>query len=199
MAVDRRQIAQFVKGVLKHGTPDWIRFPKDYRAMVDEWRKECRENLLAECRAYRDGDQLLLTDPAGRRVNIMPAAEFMKRLRTAGLTCFSHDSQLEDGSASLFVLTSTPTGGEFQPMVSIQVPLMWEWSLMRIDPRTNLPSGFRDIGWRSAVLALIKNGVFTEERAHQIFGAPRVATISRIYRRELFLYRNGRNQNVKAA
>lgn len=199
MSVDRRQVARFIKEVLKSGTPDWYRFPRDYKAMVDEWHREAQENLWAECRAYKDGEQETLSNIAGRRVNIMSAAEFMRRLRAAGLTCFSHDSELKDGTASLFVLMPTINGGEFEPMASIQVPLMWEWTTMRIDPVTNLPCGWRDIGWRSAVLSLIKSGALTEEQADRIFGKPRVASVSRIHRRLLFHYRNGGNRNATKA
>lgn len=190
MSVDRRQVAEFVKNVLKGGTPRWLSHPEEYKAMVQEWHREAHENLLAECSAYKTQDQEILADPAGRRVNIMAAAEFMQKLRTAGLTCFSHDSTLADGSASLFALHSTPRGGEFEPVCSIQVPLMWEWSTIRLDPRTNLPSGFRDIGWRSAVRCLITQGVWTEAYAHKVFGAPRVCRQSTIYRRMLWEYRN---------
>ena len=199
MAVDRGQVTHFVKELLKSGTPDWIRFPRHYKAMVDEWHKEAHENLMAEARAYQVDDQETLSDPAGRRVNPMVAAFFMSRLRKAGLTCFSHDSRLQDRSASLFVLLPTGAGGQFEPICSIQVPIMWEWSLLRIDPRTNLPTGFRDIGWRSAVRCLIVKGALTEQRAHQIFGEPRISIVSRRYRRQLWEYRNERSRRQNAA
>jgi hypothetical protein len=162
--------------------------------MVNEWHRKAQEDLWDECRAYKAQDQDFLSDPRGRRVNPILAATFMRKLRNAGLTCFSHDSQLNDGSASLFVLMPTANGGEFQPMASIQVPIMWEWTTLRIDPKTNIASGFRDIGWRSAVRSLIKNKVFTEARAHEIFGKPREASVSRIYRRLLCEYRNGQKR-----
>ena len=189
MSIDLRETRQFVKNVLKSGTPKWYSHPQDYKAMVDEWHRQAQENLWAECRAYKAQDQEFLSVP--RRENLMASAVFMRKLRQAGLTCFSHDSQLGDGSASLFVLMPTVTGGEFQPMCSIQVPLMWEWSTIRIDPVTNLPQGFRDIGWRSAVRCLIVNGALTEDQAHAIFGKPREASVSRIYRRLLCEHRNG--------
>ena len=191
MAIDRRSVEHTVKELLKNGTPKWVSHPEDYRGMVNEWHAQAKQNLLEECRAYRYQDQALLANPEGRRVNMMPAAVFMRKLRAAGLTCFSHDSQLADGSASLFVLMPTPRGGEFEPVSSIQVPLMWEWSTIRLDPRTELPSGFRDIGWRSAVRCLITRGALTEEQAHAIFGAPRESYVSRIYRRMLCEHRNG--------
>jgi hypothetical protein len=199
MAVDQKQAMEFIQRVLRNGTPDWMRFPQHYKAMVDEWHREAQENLLAECSSYKTQDQDILADPAGRRVNMMAAAVFMRKLRNAGLRCFSHDSELRDGSASLFALHSTPRGGEFEPVCSIQVPLMWEWSTIRVDPKTNLPSGFRDIGWRSAVRCLITQGVWTEEHAHRVFGAPRVCRQSTIYRRMLWEYRNAakwRNYNA---
>lgn len=191
MSVNKRETLQVIKQLLKNGTPDWVRFPKDYKALADEWQKEAQQNLWDECYEYKTQDQDELADVRGRRVNIMAAAVFMRKLRSAGLTCFSHDSQLMDHSASLFV---TPPGKErigFIPICSIQVPLMWEWSLLRIDPRTNLASGFRDIGWRSAVRCLITNGVWSEEKAHQVFGEPRIAAVSRRYRRMLYEHRNG--------
>jgi hypothetical protein len=198
MGVDKRETLHLIKDLLKGGTPKWYAHPEDYKAMVDEWHKEAHQNLMAECRDYKVDDQDSLANPAGRRVNIMPAAVFMRKLRTeGGLTCFSHDSTLKDGSASLFVLMPTKNGGEFKPMCSIQVPLMWEWSLLRLDPRTGLPSGFRDIGWRSAVRCLIFNGALTEKRAHEIFGKPRICAVSRRYRRMLFDFNNNmRRQNA---
>jgi hypothetical protein len=189
MSVDRRQVEQFVKEVLKSGTPKWVSHPEDYRQMVKEYHEQARENLLDECRMYKCQDQDFLAIP--RRENLMSAAVFMRKLRDAGLTCFSHDSTLGDGTASLFVLMPTENGGQFKPMCSIQVPLMWEWSTIRLDPATQLPAGFRDIGWRSAVRCLITNGALTEDQAHVIFGKPREASVSRIYRKMLCEHRNG--------
>ena len=91
----------------------------------------------------------------------------------------------------MFVLMPTANGGEFRPISSIQVPLMWEWSLIRLDPKTQLPSGFRDIGWRSALRCLITKGALTEEQAHAVFGAPGEGAASRIYRKMLGEHRNG--------
>jgi hypothetical protein len=189
MPVDLRQVEIFVQEVLKHGTPRWYSHPQEYKQMVAEWHAEARENLLRECRAYKAQDQEFLATP--RRVNLMPAAVFMRKLRGAGLTCFSHDSSLGDGSASLFVLVPTENGGEFKPICSIQVPLMWEWSTIRIHPVTQLPDGFRDIGWRSAVRCLISDGVLTEDQADAIFSKPSDGAVSRIYRRLLYEDRNG--------
>lgn len=191
MPVDRRQVSDFIKEVLKHGTPDWIRWPEDYRHLADEWHQQARENLLEECERYQTQDQQFLSDEKMSRVNMMQAATFMKKLRDNGVKCFSHDSQLRDGSASLSAVT--PDGVEAKSIVSIQVPWMWEWSLLRIDPTTNLPNGFRDIGWRSAVLALIKNGVLSERKAYDIFGRP-IGPRGRIFRRMVHEYRNGKDR-----
>lgn len=198
MAVDIRQAKHFIKEVLKGGTPGWISRPWEYRSMVDEFHREAAENLMWECRFWHIDEQISLADPAGRRVNIMTAAEFMKNLRSAGLTCFSHDSTLQDHTASLFVLMPTVNGGEFKPVCSIQVPLMWEWSLIRLDPRTGLVNGFRDIGWRSAVRCLIMMGALGEERAYEIFGRPRISRVSLLHRRHLYEYRNGKDRKRAA-
>jgi hypothetical protein len=199
MAVDRREAMRFIKGVLKNGTPDWIRFPQHYKALADEWTREARQNLHEECYDYKVQDQDDLADPAGRRVNMMAAAVFMRKARSAGLTCFSHDSQLADRTASFFVLMPTARGGEFKPMCSIQVPLMWEWSLLRIDPQTNLATGFRDIGWRSAVRVMVEQGALTESKAHEVFGEPRISIVSSRYRRMLWEHRNRRSKHQNAA
>ena len=199
MAVDKKETLELIKRLLKGGTPDWYRFPQDYKRLVQEWHAEAQENLWLECRRYKVDDQDDLADPAGRYVNIMSAARFMAKLRNARLTCFSHDSPLRDHSASLFVLMPTRAGGEFRPMCSLQTPLMYEWSLLRIDAKTNLPTGFKNIGWRSAVLSLIRNGALTEDRAHQIFGKPRISVVSKRYRRILWEFRNGAYQCAKAA
>jgi hypothetical protein len=191
MAVDLAQVGNFVKNVLKSGTPKWVSHPEDYKAMVDEWHKQAQENLWSECRKFKFEDQDLLADVTERRVNPMMAAMFMKKLRNAGLSCFSHDSPLMDHSASLFVWMPTPKGGEYQPMCSIQVPIMWEWTTIKLDPNTLLPEGFRDIGWRSAVRCLIEREALTEDQAHAIFGKPRIAPVSRRYRRMLHEIRNG--------
>jgi ribosomal protein S21 len=193
MGVDRKQTLRLIKELLKGGTPDWYRFPQDYKAKVDEWHKEARENLLAECREYRFQDQDFLASP--RRTNMLTAAAFMRKLRAGGVKCFSHDSTLGDSSASLFALK----GQEFIPVCSIQVPQMWEWTCIRLDPKTQLPSGFRDIGWRSAVKCLITEGVLTERRAHEIFGKPAEGAVSRIYRRQLWDFRNQRSKQKNAA
>jgi hypothetical protein len=194
MSVNRKETLHLIKEMLKGGTPDWYRFPHHYKAMVDEWHKQARENLLAECSAYKVDDQDLLAKVAERRVNMMRSAAFMKKLRTAGVRCFSHSSQLNDGTASLFAVIKQ--GMDAQPICSIQVPMMWEWSTLRIDPATDLPSGFRDIGWRSAVKCLIVQGALTEAHAHEIFGEPRNTRVSRVYRRILFDHRNDRRQNA---
>lgn len=197
MAVDMKQVHGFVKGVLKHGTPRWLSHPRDYTGMVNEWHAKVREDLQRECLEYRSEEQDELSETRGRRVNMMAAAVFMRKLRTEGkLTCYSHDSVLNDGSASLFVLLPTSQGGVFVPMASIQVPLMWEWTTMRIDENTGLAVGYRDIGWRSAVCSLIKNGALTEEKAHRIFGKPREFSGSKYYRRQLFEIRNGGKRNA---
>ena len=46
MAVDKKETLELIKRLLKGGTPDWYRFPQDYKSMVDEWHKEAQQNLL---------------------------------------------------------------------------------------------------------------------------------------------------------
>jgi hypothetical protein len=196
MSVDRRQVAAFVKEVLKHGTPDWIRFPEDYKRAAQEWDKQVREDLIRECRQYRNQDQDILADVKARRGNPMRASMFMKKLRAAGIKCFSHMSELNDGTASLFCVT--PDNVVAEPVCSIQVPVMWEWTTIRMDPRTQLASGYRDIGWRSAMLGLIKKRVLSEDEAYKIFGRPRVSRVSKVWRKQLHAWKNGEDRKNAA-
>ncbi len=193
MGVNRKQTLEVIQQLLKGGTPKWYSHPEDYKAMVDEWHKAAHENLIADAYAYRNSHQEILTNPAGRRVNMMPAAVFMRKLRVEGkLTCFSADSQLKNGTASLVVFLPDFQGGHWEPICSIQVPLMWEWTTLRVDPKTGIADTVRDVGWRSSVEWLIRKGALTEERAHEIFGAPRMWRGSTIYREKLHLHRNGK-------
>jgi hypothetical protein len=192
MPVDRRQVSAFVKEVLKHGTPDWIKFPEDYKYAAQEWDKSVREDLIRDCMQYRNQDQEVLSDVKARRGNPMRASMFMKKLRAAGIKCFSQMSQLNDGTASLFCLT--PDSLIPEPICTIQVPMMWEWTTIRMDPRTNLPNGYRDVGWRSSQLGLIRKRVLTEEQSYKIFGRPRVSRVSKVWRKQLHAWKNGENR-----
>lgn len=79
--------------------------------------------------------------------------------------------------------------GEYRRIEKLQVPIGPEWTLMRFD-EYNVPINEEFHGWRSAVLALIREGVITEAQADKAFGKPIENAASSFYRQQLAEYRN---------
>jgi hypothetical protein len=179
--------ASTIRELLKDGTPDWVSHPEHYRAMAEEDKAMHRENTLRMAAEYAVEDQDLFTDEESRKVNIMHAVDFMRKLRAAGVKCFSHDSQLRNGTAGLHAIVPGDGGAQCTFIATMQVPFMCEWSVIKTDAYGAM-TGFKYIGWRDSVLALIRKRVLTEEKAHEIFGPPRGAA-SRRYRRLLKEFR----------
>jgi hypothetical protein len=71
----------------------------------------------------------------------------------------------------------------------MQIPAMVEWSILNLD-KHGLPAGEGYRGYRTAIAQLIKKGVLTEKKAHEIFGKSTEGTVSRRYRRSLHAIRN---------
>jgi hypothetical protein len=178
-----------IKEILKDGTPDWVSHPEHYRQMAEEDRQAHLENARRAAAHYKVRGQDILADFGTRFVNIMSATEFMRKLRSAGVTCWSHESQLRNGTAGLHCVTQSWNGAKPIYVASIQVPWMCEWTIVRTDAH-GLVTGFRFIGWRDAVKALITKKVLTEAQAHKVFGAPREAAVSSLYREDLKAFRN---------
>jgi hypothetical protein len=90
----------------------------------------------------------------------------------------------------LFAQVPQPDGSKkYERVDKLQVPLGPEWSLIRFDDY-GVPIGEKFHGWRTAVLALIKARVITEEQAHKAFGKPVENAASSFYREQLFHLRN---------
>jgi hypothetical protein len=179
-----------VKEILKHGTPDWVTRPEDYKAFAKEAYAASKERSDAQVAGYQMDDQIILTDAALSMVNPMSAKQFIAKLRANGLQCGSVESPMHNGTASLVAVVPTTQGSKPKFVNSIQVPWMYEWSLMKLDDH-NLPNGYRYVGWRDAVAQLVELGIWTEQKAHKVFGAPSDCSArSSRYRRSLWLHRN---------
>lgn len=185
---DIKNTQESIKKLLANGTPNWIRFPEDYRAYVKESfaaEKEVSDNQVAR---YKMEDQDLLIDLKARFVNIMSTKEFIRKLRINGIKCFTVYNGLP-ATVGLWVIVPTKQGLDAIYVSYLQVPAMIEWSILRLD-RHHLPNGEDYRGWRTVLSEMIRKKVITEERAHEIFGKPTDSIVSRRYRRTLWAYRN---------
>ena len=167
------------------GTPDWVSHPEEYKAFVKESFAAEKEASDEQVESYKMDGQDLLTDEKPRKVHIIQTRDFIKRLRDNGIKCFTVDN----GLANTVALWAA-RGQQMIYIAYLQVPAMYEWSILRLD-RHNLPAGEKFRGWRTVLAQLIVKDVLTEETAHKIFGKPTGGHVSSRYRKTLWLRRNG--------
>jgi hypothetical protein len=77
----------------------------------------------------------------------------------------------------------------WQYVCAVQCGYMPEYSVMTFDEH-GLPLAEKYRGWRTVLLRLVTQGFVSEERVHQVFGAPPSNAASRRYREHLWRYRN---------
>jgi hypothetical protein len=177
-----------IKELLKDGTPDWVRFPQDYKQYAKEtfaYDKETSDNMVRE---YQIEDQEQLIDFKARNVNIRSSKELILTLREAGVPCVAIYNGWP-GQAGLWAFVPTNHGPDVRYITYIQIPAMIEWDVLRLDEHF-LPAGLDYRGWRSVLVELVKKGVMTEERMHEVFGKPTDSIVSRKYRRSLYEFRH---------
>jgi hypothetical protein len=177
-----------IKELLKHGTPDWVRRPREYIQFAKEsfaYDKEQSDSLVA---AYKHDDQDILTNFKARYINPINTRVFIEKLRANGIKCFTIFAG-QPFQVGLWVVMPTKQGGRPVYICYMQIPAMVEWSILNLD-KHGLPAGEGYRGWRTVVAQLIKKGVLTEKKAHQIFGKPTEGIVSRRYRRSLHAIRN---------
>lgn len=183
---DLKTTRQSIKQLLSGGTPNWIRFPADYKAFVRESFQAEKEQSDSQVSEYRMDDQELLTDAKPRMVNIIMTRDFIKKLRDNGVRCFT----LYNGMPQTVGLWACrPNSQEMVYVAYLQVPCMYEWSILRLD-RHNLPNGEDYRGWRTVLVQLIEKGILTEKQTDKIFGKVTDSVVSRRYRRSLYNFRN---------
>jgi hypothetical protein len=188
---DLKTTRETIKQLLANGTPNWVRFPQDYKAFVKESFAREKEISDTMAKAYQIEDQDILANPEGRKVNATPTRAFIQKLRDNGVRCFTIDNGFPPQTVALWAIR--PGSDEAIYVCYLQVPAMYEWSVLKLD-RHNVPSGEDFRGWRTVVSQLIIKDILSEERAHQIFGKPVLNKISRVYRRTLYFHRNRKRQ-----
>jgi len=198
-----------LKELYKDGTPAWIARPKEFRQYAVDCYLADKEESDAMVAQYRMEDQEELTDRKARLVNVMGTRDFIEKLRSNGVHCFTYQVPPGEGTPKELLNTvglwcEVPTernlghewnGHKHQYICYLQIPAMHEWSLLRLDDH-KLPIGEAHRGWRTVLSQLILKGVLTEEKAHLIFGKPS-GPQSLKYRRTLHDFRNGRYPNER--
>lgn len=176
-----------IQQILAGGTPNWIKWPEDYRAFVRESfaaEKEISDEMGEQ---YHIEDQLDLTNELARKINPMSTDDFVAKLRKNGIKCFTVYNGLP-GTVGLWCIPPKLLA-RARYVCYLQVPAMYEWSVLRLN-RHNIPEGEKFRGWRTAVMELIKKDILTEFKAHKIFGQPSHNKTFHRYQRSLWELRN---------
>ncbi len=176
-----------IKVLLSNGTPNWVKWPEDYKNFVKESFQEDKEQSDAQVASYKMEDQLVLTNAVARKVNPMGTRDFILKLRKYGVRCFTIDNGL---AQTVGLWAFRPSSIKPIYIAYCQIPAMYEWSLLRLDHH-GLPAGERFRGWRTVLAQLIVKNVLSEKRAHEIFGKPTESINGRRYRQTLYNFRNG--------
>jgi hypothetical protein len=178
-----------IKKLLAGGTPNWVKWPKDYKAFAQEsWLadKEVSETMASR---YKMDKQEELLNTVARLVNPIGSRDFIQKLRNSGVKCYTIDNGLT-GTVGLWAFK--PGTDHVVPVCYIQVPAMYEWSVLRLDKR-GLPAGEAYRGWRIVESQLVQKGIISERKANEIFGYPVDGPVSRRFRRDMYWFRNRRN------
>jgi len=186
---DLKTTRETIKKLLAGGTPNWVKWPKDYKAMAQEQLLADREVSEVMTRRYRMDDQELLLNKEARMVNPIRTRDFIQKLRNAGVKCYTIDAGFPPSTVGLWAFK--PGTDHVVPVCYLQVPALYEWSVLRLDKR-GMADGEAYRGWRTVESQLVEKGIVSEARANEIFGRPVDGQVSRRFRRNMFWFRNRR-------
>lgn len=184
---DMKTTQETIKKLLANGTPDWVRFPHEYKNFVRESFAREKEISDTMAKSYQIEDQDILSNPEGRKVNAISTRDFIQKLRDNGVQCFTVDNGYPPQTVALWAIRKWSDQAVY--VCYLQVPAMYEWSVLKLD-RHNVPAGEDFRGWRTVLCQLIIKEILTEDEAHKFFGKPGLSKISRVYRRTLYFHRN---------
>ena len=186
---DLKVTRETIKKLLSDGTPNWFKWPNDYKAFAQETYladKEVSERMAAR---HKMEDQELFLNEIARKVNPISTREFIRKLRKAGVQCYTIDLGYPPQSVGLWAFK--PGTDYVVPVCYLQVPAMYEWSILRLDNR-GLPNGEAYRGYRTVEVQLVEKGIITEAQANRIFGRPVDGPVSKKFRHTLYWLRNRR-------
>ena len=78
-----------ISKLLAGGTPNWYRWPKDYKNFAQEAVLADREVSDKMAFRYKMEDQSLLTNELARMVNPIRTRHFIEKLRNSGVKCYT--------------------------------------------------------------------------------------------------------------
>lgn len=185
-----------VKQLLAGGTPDWVKWPEDYKALAQEEFAAHREQSDQMAEQYRFEDQVDLTNKVARKVNPMSTLAFINKLRQNDIKCFIIDNGYPPSTVALWCLPPKQAM-KARYICYMQVPAMYEWSVLKLNER-QIPIGEDFRGWRTVLIQLIEKEILTEYQAHQIFGYPSGSKVFSRYHQSLWEIRNRRKYSEHA-
>jgi hypothetical protein len=177
-----------IQQMLAGGTPNWFKWPHEYKSFVKESfaaEKEISDNMAKQ---YKWDDQDDLANRQARMVNAMSTRDFVKKLNANGIKTALTDSGMAKTVGLWCVIPQQEQ--KLRYVCYLQVPAMYEWSVLRIDSH-GIPSGEEFRGWRTVAIQLVEKEIITEAQCHQIFGVPSANKISARYYRSLWEKRHG--------
>jgi hypothetical protein len=178
-----------IQQMLAGGTPNWVKWPHEYKSYVKESFAAEKEISNKMASAYKWDDQDQLTNETARKVNPITTINFMKKLTENGIKAVPMGGGLP-GTVGLWAMPPN-RHNKLRYVCYLQVPAMYEWSVLRLDSH-GIPSGEAFRGWRTVAIQLVEKEIITEQQCHKIFGVPSPNVISARYFRSLWEKRNGR-------
>jgi len=184
-----------IQQMLAGGTPNWVKFPHEYKSFVKESFAAEKEISNGMAAAYKWDDQENLTNKAARQVNKISTRDFVEtKLRANGIKCTITDLGWvgRGGIPTVGLWCVPPTNArKLRPVCFMDVPSMYEWSVLKLDAH-GIPDGEESRGWRTVAIQLVEKEIITEAQCHKIFGVPSPNAISARYFRSLWEKRNGK-------
>jgi hypothetical protein len=178
-----------IQKMLAGGTPNWVKHPEEYKSYARESfaaEKEISDKMATQ---YKWDDQEQLTNDVARKVNPITTINFLQKLKENGITAIVMDNALK-GTLGLWA-TPPNRHHKLRYVCFIQVPAMYEWSVLNLDNH-GIPDGEAFRGWRTVAIQLVEKEIITEQQCHKIFGVPSPNVISARYFRSLWEKRNAR-------
>ena len=186
VSATQEAVAQMLAG----GTPNWVKWPQDYKNFAAEEFQKQKEISQTIALEYQIEEQHKLTNRAARMVNPMSTLDFVAKLRTNGIKCFVVNNGFPPQTVALWCLPPRQLQ-RARYVCYMQVPAMYEWSVLKTD-QYGKPMGEDFRGWRTVLAQLIEKQILTEEEAHRIFGHPSTNPVFSRYHQSLWEYRNMR-------
>lgn len=185
---DVKTTTESIKRLLADGTPDWVRFPKDFINQVKEdfaADKEISDGMASQ---YKLDNQDLFENRAARMVRPMSTKDFIAKLRSKGVKLFTIQNPQNWQQVGLWC---SPPGrsDKTRYICFMQIPAMYEWSVVNVNAH-GVADGEAYRGWRTVLMEGIKKQIWTEQQAHEWFGAPSPNDTSSVYYKSLWELRN---------